>query len=192
MEHVSGLLEHMDLLSLTIVSVIESIFFPVPPDAILIPMTLSSPRYGIWYGIITTLASTVGALIGYFIGFKGGRPVLERFFDHGKISKVQQLFRRYDIWAVAIAGLTPIPFKVFTISAGVFALSRRRFVFACILGRGARFITEAALLMLFGDHVVEFLKRYFGLVTFAAVALAAVGYVVFRKFMQKTRAERRK
>lgn len=191
MEHVSGLLEHMDLMSLIIVSIIESIFFPVPPDAILIPMTLSSPRYGIWYGIVTTLASTVGALIGYVIGLRGGRPVLERFFDRGKISRVQRLFRRYDIWAVVIAGLTPIPFKVFTISAGVFALSRRRFVFACILGRGARFVTEAALLMLFGGQVVLFLKRYFGLVTFAAVALAAAGYVLYRKFMQKARTNRR-
>lgn len=192
MEYITGMLEHMDVLSLTIVSVIESIFFPIPPDALLIPMTLASPRYGIWYGILTTLASTVGALIGYVIGLKGGRPVLEKFFDRGKISKVEQLFRRYDIWAVVIAGLTPIPFKVFTISAGVFAASRRRFVFACLLGRGSRFITEAALLMLYGDHVVEFLKTYFGLATFAAVGLAALGYAAYRKFMQRVGGKSRR
>src|SRR5690625_3963297 len=96
-------------LNLMIVSFIEAIFFPIPPDVVLIPLVLMRPEGGLIYASLAAVASVAGAMVGYFIGHKGGKPILRRFASNNNIMKAQELLERYDTWAIAIAGFTPVP-----------------------------------------------------------------------------------
>ncbi|MBW1710998.1 MAG: DedA family protein, partial [Deltaproteobacteria bacterium] len=98
---------------------------PIPPDALLIALCLINPKAAFIYAFICALGSVLGGIIGYFIGLKGGRPLLKRWFKSEKISLVENYYQKWDVWAVGIAGFTPIPYKIFTISAGVFDLNVR-------------------------------------------------------------------
>jgi len=84
----------------------ESSFFPVPPDVLLIPLALAKTSWALLFAAVATAGSTVGGILGYYIGEKGGRPLLQRFFKSGKVALVQGYYRRYDVWAVGMAGFT--------------------------------------------------------------------------------------
>ena len=154
----------------------ESSFFPVPPDVILIPLVLLDPKNAIFYGLLTTISSAVGALFGYWIGLRGGRPVLKKFANEKNIQKAESFFNKYGAWAVGIAALTPIPYKVFTIASGAFGMKNlRAFFLASFLGRGARFMSESILLMIFGEPILAFLKSSFEQITLIiGLSLAAI------------------
>lgn len=165
--------------ALTVLAFAESSFFPVPPDVLLIPMALGQPPLAMWFATVCTASSVLGGSFGYLLGIKGGRPLMLRLFSREKIALVEEYYKKYDVWAVGIAALTPIPYKVFTISAGVFDLDFRRFVLVSIVGRGARFFAVAALIMAFGASVKGFLDRHFELtVTIFAILLVGGFYVV--------------
>ena len=100
---------------LFILAFIESSFFPIPPDLLLIALCLAKPSLGLFFALICTIGSVLGAMFGYGIGYYGGKPLLLRLFSSSKVSKVHNLFERYEAWAIFIAGFTPIPYKVFTI-----------------------------------------------------------------------------
>src|SRR5690606_27734878 len=114
--------------SLFWLSFVESIFFPIPPDVVLLPLSALRPDGAPLYGLLATVGSVSGAAIGYAFGLWGGRPLLQRFVSGERIHQVETLFQRYDGWAIGIAGFTPIPYKVFTLAAGVFRLSIPRFL----------------------------------------------------------------
>lgn len=139
----------------------ESAFFILPPELLLIPMALANKNLALWFGLVTTIASVAGAAFGYFIGKKGGRPILEKLFSLQKIEKVEIMFNRYDSMAIFLAAFTPIPFKVFTIAAGVFDLDFKRFLLVSLLGRGTRYMILAGLVYLFGEAVANFLLHDF-------------------------------
>jgi len=117
-----AILEPYGSAGLFLLAFIESSFFPVPPDMLLIGLALLAPADAILYGVIATVGSVMGGIFGYWIGFKVGEPVLERFVKKEHIENVHDYFNRYEAWAVGIAGLTPIPYKVFTI--GFFVIHR--------------------------------------------------------------------
>ncbi|NMB47144.1 MAG: DedA family protein [Firmicutes bacterium] len=171
LRHLTGVLNPTNLL---ILAGIESIFFPIPPDTMLIPLVLLDPQRGLLFAGLTTVGSVVGAIIGYLLGRWGGRPLLEKLVSRDKLEQVETLYHRYDFWAIGIAGFTPIPYKVFTISAGAFQLRLRTFILASMLSRSTRFFAEAILVMLYGQGVVGFIERYFNLLTIAVVAVIAV------------------
>ncbi|MFH0911863.1 MAG: YqaA family protein [Planctomycetota bacterium] len=123
----------------------ESSFFPIPPDILLMALCIHNQTQSFWYALICTAGSVLGGMAGFGIGRGGGRPILDRLFRQEKILHVERQYQKYDVWAVAIAGFTPIPYKVFTISAGVFRLNFFRFCLASLGSRGARFFLEAAL-----------------------------------------------
>ena len=148
----------------------ESSFFPVPPDVLLIPLALGKTSWALLFAAIATAGSTVGGILGYYIGDKGGRPLLERFFKAEKVALVQGYYRRYDVWAVGMAGFTPIPYKLFSISAGAFGLDLKRFILASIVGRGGRFFLVGLAILIFGESVKAFLDEYFD--------VAVVGFAV--------------
>ncbi len=154
----------------------ESSFFPIPPDVILIPLALLDPKNAIFYGLLTTISSAFGALFGYWIGLRGGRPILKKIASEGNIRKAEDFFNKYGAWAIGIAALTPIPYKVFTIASGAFGMRNLRvFFLASFLGRGARFMSESILLMMFGEPILTFLKSSFELVTLIiGLTLAAI------------------
>lgn len=170
---------------LVLTAFMESSFFPIPPDAILIPLALLDPGNAVLYGLVTTISSTAGALLGYWIGLKGGRPILLKLAGEKSVKKAEEFFNKYGAWAVGIAAFTPIPYKVFTIASGVFMLKNlKAFIVASLLGRGGRFMTEATLIMLFGEEILSFLSAHFELLTImigAATALFLAAYSLLRR-----------
>lgn len=165
---------------LFIVAFAESSFFPVPPDILLIPLCLVTPELGLVYALISTIGSVLGACFGYWIGLKGGRPILRKIARR-KSEKVEKYFQRYGAWAVGIAGFTPIPYKIFTIASGVFKIDFRKMIFASIISRGGRFFLEAVFIMLFGEEIIWFIENYFGLFSFLLVAGVIVVWYAWKR-----------
>ncbi|MBI3089114.1 MAG: DedA family protein [Candidatus Tectomicrobia bacterium] len=159
----------------------ESSFFPIPPDVLLIALVLVDPSLAEYYATVCMLGSVLGGMFGYLIGVKGGRPLLERFVAQRKILVTRLYFERYGAWAVGIAAFTPIPYKVFTIAAGVFAANFPRFVWASVLGRGGRFFLVALTLKVFGVYAKPLIERYLNAATVIFVLLLIAGFIVMRK-----------
>lgn len=168
--------------ALVLVSFSESSFFLVPPDVLLIPLCLGAPGRALFFATLCTAASVVGGMFGYLLGAAAydsvGEPLLELYGAMDGFSRIQQLYQSYDAWAVGLAGFTPIPYKLFTITAGFFELDFPIFVVASILGRGGRFFIVAGLLRLFGEPVQEFIDRWFNWLTLALAVLLVGGFLV--------------
>lgn len=163
--------------ALFVLAFAESSFFPIAPDVLLIALVLGDPSRWLWFAAVCSLGSVLGGILGYGIGLKGGRPILKRFFGGSdRVRTVEQMYDRYNAWATGIAGLTPIPYKVFTIAGGVFAVNFRIFVLASALSRSARFFLVAGLVAWFGDPIRAFIERYLGLLTIAFVLLVIAGF----------------
>lgn len=162
----------------------ESSFFPVPPDVLLIALCLGKPARSLWYAAVCTVGSVTGGLFGYWIGSAFfdtvGRQILEFYGLMEKYATVQDMYRRFDVWAVGIAGLTPIPYKVFTVTAGLFKISLPGFVAASIVGRGLRFFVVALVLRRWGAPAREFLDRHLNVLTIAFVVLLVGGFALLR------------
>ncbi len=162
----------------------ESVFFPVPPDPLLMALSLSKPRRAYYYAAVCSAASVAGGIAGYYIGLTLfgtiGEPILQFYGAMEKYELVQGYFRTYDAWAVGIAGFTPIPYKVFTISAGAFQISFFVFVAASVVSRSARFFLVAGLIKKFGGPIRNFIDRYFNLLTAVFAALLIGGFLALR------------
>lgn len=162
----------------------ESFFFPIPPDPLLIALCLGAVGMSLRFAAAATVASVLGGMIGYALG-AGLWHVAEGWFyayvpgvSPEAFDRVQGLYDRYDFWAVFLAGLTPIPYKVFTLSAGVFSVNFMVFVVASVLSRGLRFFALAALIYQFGPSIARFIDRYFNALAWAFGALIVIGFVV--------------
>lgn len=173
-------------IGLALVSFMESSFFPIPPDFLLIPLGLADPSRALWYGIITTIASVFGALFGYFLGARFGRGILLRFTNPAMMEKVDALFAKYGGWAVGIAAFTPIPYKVFTIASGVFRVRTLPFLVASVIGRGARFITMGWFLMVYGDQAALWIREYSAIWSMVVVAGALLLYLIWRRWNKRS------
>lgn len=164
----------------------ESSFFPVPPDPLLIALCLGAPARSLRFAATATVASVVGAMVGYLIGFGAWSATGDFFFRYvpgitpAAFERVRSLYDAYDFWAVFVAGFTPIPYKVFTLSAGVFSISFPVFVLASVLSRGARFFLVAALIRRYGPPVKAFIDRYFNILTWVFAALLVGGFLLVR------------
>jgi membrane protein YqaA with SNARE-associated domain len=161
---------------LVLLAFAESSFFPVPPDVLLITLGVATPERAIWYAVLCSVASVAGGAFGYLIGLFGGRPLLYRFFNPTKVAAVERLYDRYNAWATGIAGLTPIPYKVFTIGGGAFKIDFKVFMLASLLSRSLRFLTEGVLLYFFGAPIRDFLYRQFNWLSVAFVVLLVGGF----------------
>jgi len=127
---------------------------------------------------VTTAASVAGALFGYVVGARGGRPILTRLTGAESFDTLESYFRRWGGWAVGIAAFTPIPYKVFTIAAGIFRVRLAPFVIASVIGRAARFFLEAVMLLKFGDHARELLGSRFDLITMVAAGVVIIVFLI--------------
>jgi membrane protein YqaA with SNARE-associated domain len=168
-------------LGLFLVAFFESTVFPIPPDVLLLPLCLMNPRLSWWYVFLTTAASILGAFLGYAVGRKAGRPVVERFFASEMVEKVQFLFGQYGGWAVGIAAFTPVPYKVFTIGAGVFRVPFMTFTVASVIGRASRFFLEGAMVYFLGERARTYLGRNFEIATLAITALLLAAVAAYPK-----------
>ncbi len=170
--------------ALFLLALAESSFFPIPPDPLLIALCLGAPALSLRFAANATVASVVGGIIGYAIGAGAWQLLQDPFFAYvpgvspEAFERVQGLYDRYDFWAVFLAGLTPIPYKVFTLSAGVFSISFPVFVLASVLSRGLRFFALAALIHYFGEPITRFIDRYFNLLAWVFGALLIGGFLV--------------
>jgi membrane protein YqaA with SNARE-associated domain len=159
------------------IALAEASFFPIPPDALLIPMTVAEPRRAWLFGAITTLGSVLGGALGYAIGFfllaKLAQPIINAYHYHAAFEAFQAQFARYGVWVILVKGVTPIPYKIVTIAAGAAAFNFPLFMAASCITRGGRFFLEAALLRRYGDAARAFIEKRLGLVT----GLVAVGII---------------
>lgn len=174
---------------LFVLSFAESSFFPVPPDILLITLGVADPKMAIVYGLICTVASVLGGGLGYGIGMWGGRPILYRFFNENKIHAVERMYEKYNAWATGIAGLTPIPYKVFTIGGGAFKIDFKIFMLASLGSRGLRFMAEGVLLYFFGERIRVFLFDYFNWISLAFVVLLVGGFWAVQHFGRRASRE---
>ncbi|MEQ9399387.1 MAG: VTT domain-containing protein [Longimicrobiales bacterium] len=170
-------------------SVAESSFFPIPPDPLLVALCLGAPKRSLRFAAVATVASVVGGIIGYGIGALGWSVVQGWFFayvpgvDADSFAAVQSLYERYDFWAVFLAGLTPIPYKVFTLSSGVFSINFGVFVVASVLSRGLRFFVVAGLIYRFGAPIARFIDRYFDLLAILFGVLLVGGFFAVKALL---------
>jgi membrane protein YqaA with SNARE-associated domain len=165
------------LLALFVLTFWESSFFPIPTDPLLIAMAVGNPANALLFATICTVASVSGAALGYGIGKWGGRPLVERFFSQKKILTAENLYQKYDVWAVGAAALTPIPYKVFTITAGVAHLNFWRFMLVSVVARGGRFFALAGAIYIFGPAIQTAIDEYFELLTIGFLVLLVVGFI---------------
>ncbi len=162
----------------------ESSFFPIPPDVMLAPMSLAQPKRAYGYALITTVTSTLGGLLGYVIGQFGLELVAPligeggRWHDH--YLHASAWFEQWGFWAVFIAGFSPIPYKVFTITAGALAMPLLPFVIASFIGRGARFFLVAGLLAWGGPRMEAALRTYVERIGWAVVVMGVIAYLMLR------------
>ncbi|HPQ94319.1 MAG: DedA family protein [Thiothrix sp.] len=141
----------------------ESSFFPVPPDIMLIPMVMARPQRWLWLAALTTAASVIGGIAGYLIGafaFDILHPLILEWGYGDKLEQAKNWFEHWGVWAVVVAGFSPIPYKIFTITAGLLSMALIPFTFASIIGRGARFFIVSALLAWLGPRMEPLIIRY--------------------------------
>ena len=163
----------------------ESSFFPVPPDVMLIPMCVAERRRAFRFALITTVTSLLGGIAGYAIGyflFEAVKPLLVDLGYWEAYAKGRAWFDDWGVWAVLIAGFSPIPYKIFTIAAGVATLNLPAFILASFFGRGARFFLVAGLVVAGGERMESLIRQYVERIGWAVVALAGVlgAYLVLR------------
>ncbi len=168
-------------LGLFVLSFIESSFFPIPPDILLVVLAIMNPDQALLLATIATVGSTLGGLLGYFIGYTGKKTILDKFVSKEKIGKVHRLFNKHGAWAIFIAGFTPIPYKIFTIAAGVFYIDLKKFIIASFTSRGLRFFAEAILIILFGSQIQSLLENNFDIISLIAGALLIVIFIIYKK-----------
>lgn len=160
---------------LAILSFTESAFFIIPPEVMFLPMALLNPANAIPLSLFISVASILGAAFGYWVGLKGGKPVLKKLFSDSKIEKVSHLYQKYDVWAIAVAAFTPIPFKVFTVAAGVFDISFKRMILVASVFRTLRYLILGVLIFAFGESITYFIEHQLDMVllvgTVAGIAL---------------------
>ncbi len=169
---------------LAAVAFIESSVFPIPPDVLLIPMVLAARDRAWRYAAVCTIASVLGGMLGYAIGSLGfetiGQPIVEFYGAMGKFAELQRRYNDWGAWIVFTAGVSPIPYKVFTIASGVTNMDILEFTGASIGGRGFRFFAVAALLWWKGPPIVEFIEKRLGVVTIVFCVLLLAGFIVIK------------
>src|ERR1700676_608610 len=170
--------------ALAAVAFAESSFFPIPPDVILIPMMLARPRQAWRLAPSCVLASVAGGMLGYAIGSYGfdliGRPILEFYGAMPRYDALKAGFDRWGVWIIILKGITPIPYKLVTITSGVAHFDFAAFVGASIVSRSIRFFLLALLLWWFGPAVRDFIEKRLMLVTSVFAVCLVGGFVVIR------------
>ena len=163
----------------------ESVFFPIPPDVMLAPMALSNTKKAWHFATITTIASILGGAFGYLLGAWLYEPVVAPFIEslgyQAKFNNVIGWFEDYGVWVVFLAGFSPIPYKVFTVGAGLLQMAFLPFMLASAIGRGMRFFLVAGLMVWGGEKMEAKLRQYVEVLGWAVV-IAAIAIYLFIKY----------
>ena len=171
-------------LALFLIAFAESSFFPVPPDVLLIPMVIAERKKWFQIALICSVGSVLGALLGYFIGYQFyeliGQKIVDLYNLQAAVDIVSAKYHEHAFIAIFTAAFTPIPFKVFTIVAGLVKISITTLIVASAIGRSARFFIVAILLRIFGEKIQYFIEKYFNLLTIIFVVLLIGGFVCIK------------
>jgi membrane protein YqaA with SNARE-associated domain len=160
---------------------IEAIFF-LPVDPLLIVFCAEDRKNAMWYGMVATTASVVGGIAGYYLGYllweSIGASLIKYFSSTGAFNLACSKYKIYEHWAVLIAGFTPFPYKVITISAGFCQLPLQPFIACSLISRGARFMLIAGIIKLYGDKIRPQIEKYFNLLVFLFTILIIGGFLI--------------
>lgn len=180
-------------LALFILAFIESVFFPIPPDVLLIALALGYTKKSFLFALNCTIGSVAGALVGYTLGHfawlsSSGEfsSFANFFFNHipgftvELYNSIKVLFHKWGFWVIFTAGFTPIPYKVFTITSGVFDINLLMFFIASVISRGARFFLVAFLIWKFGPGIKRFIEKYFNMLALGFTACLIGGFVAIK------------
>lgn len=170
--------------ALFILAFAESSFFPIPPDVLLIALCVALPSRSFWFALICSLGSVLGGMFGYLIGYglyeSVGKWIIATLHYEVYFAKVGELYAGNAFWAILAAAFTPIPYKVFTIAAGVWKINFFTLVFASIIGRSARFFAVAVLLYFFGPKIKDFIEKYFNILSVVFFLLLLGGFIAIK------------
>ena len=173
--------------ALFIIAFVESSFFPIAPDVLLIAMVVALPVGWLRFALVCSIGSVLGGMFGYLIGLQFmdliGNRIVEFYHFQEKWDKIGLLYEKHNAWAVAVAGFTPLPYKVFTLSAGAFNINFPIFVLASAASRSARFFLVAALLYKFGPPFKALIEKYFNLFTIVFFILLVLGFFILKVFL---------
>jgi membrane protein YqaA with SNARE-associated domain len=162
----------------------ESSFFPIPPDVLLIALCVARPQRSLRFALICAIGSILGGCLGYLIGWQFmaqvGHRIVAFYGLSDKVAYIETLYNTYDAWAVGIAGFTPIPYKVFTIAAGMFKINFTVFILASSVSRSARFFLVGGLIYMFGPRIQRFIDRYFDLLAVTFTVLLVGSFVLLK------------
>ncbi len=165
----------------------ESSFFPIPPDILLIALAVALPLRAFRYALICSVGSVLGGAFGYFLGYQFfdtlGGAIVRFYAAEDQYLRIQEMYQRYDAFAVAVAGLTPIPYKVATITAGFFDVNFPRFLLASAVSRSLRFFLIGGLIRVFGPQIRAFIEKYFEILALIFLILLVAGFVVIEWFL---------
>jgi membrane protein YqaA with SNARE-associated domain len=180
-------------IALFILAFAESSFFPIPPDVLLIALCLGAQSKAFRYATICTIGSIAGAMLGYAIGYfvwwssPGEFSSVATFFfnnipgfTESAFYEIKSLYDEYNFWIIFTAGFTPIPYKVFTVSAGAFNINLFLFLVASVLSRAGRFYLIAFLIWKFGPSIERFIDKYFNILAIAFTILLVGGFVLIK------------
>lgn len=171
-------------LALFLIAFMESSFFPIPPDVLLIAIALLKPSFSFRYAFVCSVGSVLGGMFGYLLGFQFyeliGKKIIEFYHLQDEYIAVKSMYDKNAFIAIAIAGFTPIPYKVFTIAAGAFQINFHTLVIASALSRSARFFLVAGLIYFFGPKIKTFIDKYFDWLTIIFVVLLVLGFVLIK------------
>ena len=181
-------------LALFVLAFAESSFFPVPPDVLLIALCIGATAKSFRFAAICLVGSVLGALVGYAIGHyawlapDGSYTALAdwcyaHLFSVEKFNEVKELYDKWDFWIVFTAGFTPLPYKLFTITGGLFSINLPMFVVASVVSRGLRFFLVAGLIWKFGAPIKTFIDKYFNWLAIAFTVLLIGAFVLVGKFL---------
>ncbi|WP_076418255.1 YqaA family protein [Colwellia sp. UCD-KL20] len=169
---------------LAFLSFSESVIFPIPPDVLLAPMVLSKPEKAWRLASITTIASVIGGVCGYILGYfmfePWIQPIINELGYQHRLEQVMEWFVQYGVWVVFIAGFSPIPYKLFTVSAGFLHMAFIPFLIASAIGRGMRFFLVAGIIRWGGVAMEEKLRKWVDKIGWAIVIIIVVVYLTFR------------
>ncbi|MCF0233389.1 MAG: DedA family protein [Thermoguttaceae bacterium] len=167
-------------IGLCALSFAESSFFPIPPDVLQLALSIERPKRAFFYAGVSAVASVCGALLGWYIGF-GLWEVVGPYFvpniiSQSNMDKVARFFQDWGFWALFAAAFTPLPFKAFTITAGIGHMAIPIFLTASLVGRSARFFLMGSLVYIFGPSIKAWIDKYFGILTLAFLVLLIGGF----------------
>lgn len=170
--------------ALFLIAFVESSVFPIPPDILLIAMVVAVPAGWLRYALACSAGSVLGGMFGYLIGLEFmdliGMRIVEFYHFQEKFARIGELYNEHQAWAVAAAGFTPLPYKVFTLAAGAFKIDFPIFVLASAVSRSARFFLVAALIRKFGPPIKALIEKYFGIFSIVFFILLVLGFYLLK------------